>query len=244
MKNRLTYFFLLICCPLMAQQKGAVPYETALKELQAVALNYAGYDFRMDFVKKTYMDISNSEPMSVEQGSISRGKGFEYRLEQNGSILVQNNSGKLIIDSAEMVVLLNPVDSIFNAVDMNAYFTKDVKDKYSFERKEEGAVVSYIITTANAAEGTTTFTFGKSDFLLRSMKIVLPRSNYFNESLDDTTEESPLITITYSGFRSLKTTGADLFVFDQWITKVNNVYVLKQPMENFTLYDLRMPDNQ
>jgi hypothetical protein len=223
-----------------SQEYELVNNQTVKLEFEKISKKYQSVNFQIDFVKSIYRDSLDNEVMVQTKGKIARGKGYEYRMEENGLIVIQNNHIKVTIDSATQTVSIVKPDTLFKAIDMGNFLTEESFENYSFRRMENKGVIRYLIIPKNRLEGITELWIKVNDFSLQKLILSLPKANYFNESLEDETLESPLVVINYQPLKVLdKISVLELFQQDEWLLEENNKYSLHPSKGMFEIHDLR-----
>jgi hypothetical protein len=224
----------------LSQGYQSVENKTVVKEFDLLSKNYQGTNFQMNYIKKIYRDSLDVDAMTETKGFISKGQNFQYRMEEKGTIVIQNEQLKMTVDSASQLVTIGRPDTLFKTIDINAFMDKKAFENYSFKRMESKGVIRYLIVSKNRLEGITELWISSKDFSLQKLVLSLPKANYFNESLEDETLESPLVVIAYQPLKTLdKLTIAKQFSQDEWLTKENSKYSLQPSKGTFKLHDLR-----
>jgi len=240
MRNILALIFITVGFSGICQSYQEVDSRTVVKEFDQLSKKYQASNFQMNYNKKIYRDSLDLEAMVETNGFISKGQNFQYRMEEKGTIVIQNEELKITVDSASQLVTIGRPDTLFKTIDINAFMDKKAFDTYTFKRMEYKGVIRYLIISNNRLEGITELWINTKDFSLQKLVLSLPKANYFNESLEDETLESPLVVIAYQPLKTLdKTTATKQFSQDDWLTKENSKYSLQPSKGMFKLHDLR-----
>jgi len=240
MRNLLIILFLQVGYLAFGQGYQNVENSKVVQEFDRLSKKYQSTNFQMNYVKKIYRDSMDYEAMVETKGFISKGQNFQYRMEEKGTIVIQNENLKMTVDSASQLVTIGRPDTLFKTIDINAFMDKKAFDNYSFKRMESKGTIRYLIVSKNRLEGITELWISTKDFSLQKLILSLPRANYFNEALEDESMESPLVVITYEPLKMLdKTAVSKQFSQDEWLQIENNKYSLQPSKGTFKLHDLR-----
>ena len=240
MRNLLIILFLHVGYLAFGQGYQNVENSKVVQEFDRLSKKYQSTNFQMNYVKKIYRDSMDYEAMVETKGFISKGQNFQYRMEEKGTIVIQNENLKMTVDSASQLVTIGRPDTLFKTIDINAFMDKKAFDNYSFKRMESKGTIRYLIVSKNRLEGITELWISTKDFSLQKLILSLPRANYFNEALEDESMESPLVVITYEPLKMLdKTAVSKQFSQDEWLQIENNKYSLQPSKGTFKLHDLR-----
>lgn len=217
-----------------------VDNKTVIKEFDQLSKKYRASNFQMNYNKKIYRDSLDVEAMVETNGFISKGQNFQFRMEEKGTIVIQNEELKMTVDSASQLVTIGRPDTLFKTIDINAFMDKKAFDTYTFKRMEYKGMIRYLIVSKNRLEGITELWINAKDFSLQKLVMSLPKANYFNESLEDESMEKPLVVLVYQPLKTLdKATVSKHFSQEDWLTKENSKYSLKPSKGMFKLHDLR-----
>jgi hypothetical protein len=240
MKTLLALGFIIIGLSGICQSYQEVDSKTVIKEFDLLSKKYQASNFQMNYNKKIYRDSLDVDAMVETNGFISKGQNFHYRIEEKGTIVIQNERLKMTVDSASQLVTIGKPDSLFKTIEVNAFMDKKAFDMYTFKRMEYKGVIRYLIVSKNRLEGITELWISTQDFSLQKLVLSLPRANYFNETLEDETLERPLVVIAYQPLKSLdKTAIVKQFSQAEWLIKENDTYSLQPSKGMFKLHDLR-----
>lgn len=240
MRIILTFISILVGLSSFSQVYQAVDNKTVIKEFDQLSKKYQASNFQMNYNKKIYRDSLDIDAMVETNGFISKGQNFQYRMEEKGTIVIQNEHLKMTVDSASHLVTIGKPDTLFKTIDFNAFMDKKAFETYSFKRMEYKGMIRYLIVSKNRLEGITELWINAKDFSLQKLVLSMPKANYFNESLEDETLESPLVVIAYQPLKTLdKTAVTKQFSQEDWLTKENSKYSLNPSKGMFKLHDLR-----
>ena len=240
MRNILAFIALVLSLIGFSQEYKEVENSTVIMEFDKLSKKYQAANFQMTYNKKIYRDSIDIDPMVETKGFITKGQNFQYRMEEKGTIVIQNEHLKMTVDSASQLVTIGRPDSLFKTIDIRAFMDKKAFDTYTFKRIEYKGVIHYLIVSKNRLEGITELWINAKDFSLQKLVLSLPKANYFNESLEDETLESPLVVIIYQPFKSLDMNAlSKQFSQDDWLVNENTKYSLQLSKGMFKLHDLR-----
>jgi hypothetical protein len=240
MRNILAFIALVLSLIGFSQEYKEVENSTVIMEFDKLSKKYQAANFQMTYNKKIYRDSIDIDPMVETKGFITKGQNFQYRMEEKGTIVIQNEHLKMTVDSASQLVTIGRPDSLFKTIDIRAFMDKKAFDTYTFKRIEYKGVIHYLIVSKNRLEGITELWINAKDFSLQKLVLSLPKANYFNESLEDETLESPLVVIIYQPLKSLDMNAlSKQFSQDDWLVNENTKYSLQLSKGMFKLHDLR-----
>lgn len=240
--KRKNVFGLLLCLALsqvQAQTYRAVGMDVVQKEFANLSKAYNAENMELRYTKTMYPNIGDQLSATTSKGVIYRGVGNQYRVEEPGTFLVQNQDLKMQVDSANQMVVISKNDSIFTSVQLEEMLEKIKEGAYSVLRKEENKLVYYQITPQNKAEGITVICFNPSDGFIRSVQITLPTTNYYMDDLEDQTLETPSILMSYE--RPQKIQDKNLFNLNQWLVLNQGKVELQPAFAAFKIHDSRLP---
>lgn len=240
MRIIIAFTVLFLSYTVSGQGYQLVNEQTVKQEFEKIANKYQSTNFQLSFEKKIYRDSLDMNIMVQTKGKISRGVGYEYRMEESGMIVIQNNELKITIDSATQTVSIVKPDTLFKTVDIASFLNEKAFENYSFRRMENKGQLKYLIIPKNKIEGITELWINKEDYTLQRLNLSLPKANYFNESLEDETLESPLVVINYKPIVAMSKNAINqTFSMDEWLIKENDTYRLTSTKKMFELHDLR-----
>lgn len=191
------------------------------------------------FKKEVFKDINSSVIIESSKGEIIRGKGLEYKMVNPGMVSFQTNNLNVVIDSLDKMVYISNVDSSMRQVAQMQQIPLDALKDYKLEKI---SFPEYYILKAepkNASIGIMEFYVHSKSTELYKLNIFYPPGNYFSESLEDETMESPYLTIIFEPMKKLKET-SNLISLENILEKTaTGDYALSPKMEGFQLKDSR-----
>lgn len=191
------------------------------------------------FKKEVFKDVKSAEIIESGTGEIIRGKGLEYKMTNPGMISFQTNDLNVVVDSVDKVVYISSIDSSMRQVAQMQQIPTDALKDYKLEKI---VFPSYYILRAepnNASIGIMEFYVHAQSQELYKLNIYYPPGNYFSESLEDESLESPYLSIIYEPMKKLKGT-ANLISLENILEKTaGDEYTLSSKMEGFQLKDSR-----
>jgi hypothetical protein len=114
----------------------------------------------------------------------------------------------------------------------------DMVSLYTFQRKENKQTVSYRIIPNNGIGSTSEVSFDKQNFLLTTITMIFPLGNYFQDQLEDETEEQPIVIVSYNKPEKLNKQ-SNRFNFSNWLTLEKDTPKLLENQAKFELHDQR-----
>lgn len=223
---------------LLSQEFKEVTKELAFDELSKVSKNYNGDLYSLSYAKRMFKNAADASPFQESTGTIYKGVGYEYRVEEPGSLVIQNQDYKLVVDSTIHLVTFNVKDSLFKAVNLDQMMRSDMVSLYTFQRKENKQTVSYRIIPNNGIGSTSEVSFDKQNFLLTTITMIFPLGNYFQDQLEDETEEQPIVIVSYNKPEKLNKQ-SNRFNFSNWLTLEKDTPKLLENQAKFELHDQR-----
>ncbi len=221
-------------------QEWQVVSQEAFKEVMAKGSAQNNREnYSLEFKRSVYANATDPKPISFSAGRLLRGKGKEYRLESENQLLIQNGDVKMVIDSAEKLILLMKPDTLFDQVSPEKMFEKgDFKSSQFFHQKA-GTTNKYRIQfeAGTSAYQNMEFTLDAKTNAVLKVEFKLVAGNYVSNDFEDHTEEEPRVVVEYKPMTTLKSGGA--FDLTPWLKRSGEKYEL-QPQINFTLDDLRI----
>jgi hypothetical protein len=233
---------LLLFFPIVswAQLEEVPSSETVLKDFSELSKVYSKGDYSLSFQRVIYRNLEDKQPMMTENGKIYRGVKSEYRVEIPGSLTIQNHAMKVVVDSTLKVISVLKTDTLFEAVDLKKFMDQHVSDQYSFKRSSKSGVLHYSITPKRAGESITDVWINESGHTLQRIELIMPKANYFSEQLDDESEETPKLVITYGKPVMLGSNKAAFFELGGILTDSSENLSLNPKVIGFTLHDTRI----
>jgi len=219
-----------------------VSRDIAIADLKKLSKNYAVSNYRLDYVKSIYQNSTDATPLIKTSGTMFRGEKNEYRMEEKGTLMIQNNEHKIVIDSALNLVTIDKADTLFSGLNIEQYASSTSLNAYTFKKKDDKIYLIYSIESTDKSQGITELWIRKKDFFLECIKLKLPTGNYFNDAMDDQTVETPLVVIYYQKPIHL-TNSHGLFLLTDWVVSEGNTntdnFKINPLKIGFSLHDLR-----
>lgn len=237
MSKRIIIALLLVSGYASCQDWESISPESVKADLTRLSSDLRGQNYVLGFERNVYGHYTDTTPTVSEKGRFVRGSGNEYLSDQASQLIIQNADVKMVIDSSLSTIVLMRPDSLFLPIDMNVF--NGVWTDYTFRTiKKDGYRV---LDMAPVTEG-----YGKHSMQLwlrangslAKVIIYLPRGNYQQQTMDDETEELPMVVMTYDEKQSI--TDKQLFTLSAWLIKKGGTYELEPRLaERYTLRDLR-----
>lgn len=216
--------------------------EVAIVDLKKLSTIYAGTNYQLSYEKEVFQDINDDTPILTTSGSVFRGEKNEYRMDEKGTLLIQNNEHKIVVDSALNLITIDKMDTSFSNISIDQFILNTDLDAYVFKRKENQTHIIYQFEASDKSQNITEIWIDKKDFTLYRMYVTLYAANYFNDNLEDETIETPLIVVHYKKPISLKK-GHNLFSTNEWVVKepqtTTDNFLINPARLGFNLHDLR-----
>lgn len=191
------------------------------------------------FKKEIFKDVNSPVVIESGQGEIIRGKGLEYKMVNPGMINYQTGKLNVLVDSTEHMVIISSIDSTLQSISQLNQIPLDVLKDYQLSKT---IFPTYYVLRAepqNKAIGILEFFVHKESTELYKFNMFYPPGNYFSESMEDETLESPYLTIIFEPMKKLKET-ANLISLENILEKTaEGEYVLSPKMAGFQLKDTR-----
>lgn len=233
---------LLLVRTSFGQNFNEVSNEIAIADLKKLAKNYSISNYQLNYTKSVFQNTSDATPLLKTSGTMYRGKQNEYRMEEKGTLIIQNNKHKIVVDSTLNLVTIDKSDTLFSGLNIEQYAQNSSLELYSFKKKEDKIYLIYLIESSNKSEGITELWIKKKDFTLERITLKLPAANYFNDALDDETMETPLVIINYQQ-PILLTNSNNMFLLTDWVVSEGNSsednFKISPNKTGFKLHDLR-----
>lgn len=240
MKGVLTFLTVLMAYAVQAQSLENADASEVYAEFSKVSAIYAKQGYSLSYQRVIYRNAADADPMLTDKGSIFRGKNTEYRSQSTGNLTIQNNEMKIVVDSVQKLVSLFKTDTLFQTIDLKKFMDQTVSERYSFKRELSGNSIHYILIPKSNLEGITEIWINKNDFEITRIEMLLPKANYFSESMDDATLETPRLIFTYDRPKAIDLAKTKLFDCSAIIEKKNNEWFLVPSVTGYTLHDSRI----
>ncbi|HLP53383.1 MAG TPA: hypothetical protein VK151_00050 [Fluviicola sp.] len=214
--------------------------EEVKQALTNCASHYRAENYALSFEQTIFKDAKNPTDVIKTSGLLLRGKGKQYRSEQPGKLIIQNNDIKMIVDTAQQVVGIIQPDTLFDVIQMDQLLTHYGWTNMTCLSRVSGSATTYQLSGPGLAiYECMELTINSKTGLLTDMVLYFVPQNYFSESVDDETMEHPKIVIRYSETKKLTSEQQRLLDLSQWLTKDRDTYTLNTSKASFTLQDYR-----
>lgn len=191
------------------------------------------------FKKDIFQDVATNKLIESSSGILYKGKGLNYKMINNGLLVLQTDKINLVVDSAANIVQINSVDSSLKISNFLADFPTTVLDNYEFEKIVNPTFFVLKATAVKTDEGTMEFYFHSKTKMLYKFILTFPPANYFSEELDDETIETPSVVMIYEPIQTLKP-GDGSFDYSPYVKlNENGKFVLTEKMTAYELIDTR-----
>lgn len=239
MKYIKTICYLFLPLLSIAQEKKLLDAKSFNSEMVALGNKMNSEFISCKFKKEVFKDLHSSVIIESSNGEITRGKGFEYKMVSPSMISFQTADLNVVVDSLDKIVYISNIDSSMRQVAQMQQIPPNVLKDYKLEKI---SFPTYYILRAEPKE----VTIGIMEFYVHSkstelykLNIFYPPGNYFSESLEDETIESPYLTMIFEPMKKLKES-SNLISLDNILKKTTSGdYVLASNMEGFQLKDSR-----
>jgi len=191
------------------------------------------------FKREVFKDIKSSEVIETTTGEIFRGKGFEYKMINPGMTTYQTTNLNIVVDSLERVVYLSDVDSSMRQITQMQQIPPDALKDYKLEKIIFSNYYILRAEPANASIGILEFYVHSKSAELYKLNIYYPPGNYFSQSLEDESTESPYLSIIFEPIQKLKDATSVISLKNVLEKNASGDYVLSDSMSGFQLKDTR-----
>ncbi|MES2557360.1 MAG: hypothetical protein V4604_14495 [Bacteroidota bacterium] len=242
MKTGLAFLFVLLVANCgFSQDWKASSVEEVKQVLTNCAKHYRAENYALSFEQTTYKDAANPTAEVIKtSGLLLRGKGKQYRSEQQGKLIIQTNDIKMIVDTSQQVVGIIQPDTLFDVIQMDQLLGNYGWTGMTCLSRTSGSTTTFQLSGPGLAiYQSMELTIDQKTGFLTDMVLYFVPQNYFSESTDDETQEHPKIVIHYSGTKKLTTEQQRMFDLSFWLTKDHDTYQLIASKASFTLQDYR-----
>ena len=207
--------------------------------LNRISHNYLTENYSLRYTKTIFRSIEDVEPMEVSTGIFYVGNMAEYRIEEPGTLIIQNKELNLTIDSASNMVYLSEPDEDYLPMEMRTFMTDSLMDFYSFSLLKKKNFHQLTIENKNELSHSIILQVDPVSYEVRKFIYHMPVGNYFSESIDDETVESPVLEIAYNKIKKEKF-NVTFFSHEKWIVKDKMPVELRKEITQFEINDLRV----
>lgn len=238
MKNLITCLLIFLAGFSIGQEK-TISSSEFLAAFEPVSKGYMAENYQLSFEQIIYLNPGDAKPYYDAKGKFFRGKGEEYRMEFPGQITIQNKDIKMVIDSANLVVLLFKPDTVFSPVDISKIQLDGIWNEATFKVSSNASVKKYKVdfNLESYQYKSAEYWVDTKTNRIQKMIFLMNPGNYFSDVQNDESQESPSIVMTY-GASAVKMTGREFQVGDFLVEK-NGSYSLVPEIKGFVLDDLR-----
>jgi hypothetical protein len=234
---------LLICLSFslfsISQEKKELDAKSFNNEMVVLGKKMNAEMMSIKFKKEIFKDINSPVVVESANGQIIRGKGLDYKMVNPGMINFQTGKLNVLVDSTERMVIISNVDSSLQHISQLNQIPLDVLKDYKLSKT---LFPTYYVLRAepeNKSIGILEFYIHKESTELFKFNMFYPPGNYFSESMEDESLESPYLTIIFEPMKKLKET-ANLISLENILEKTaEGAYVLSPKMTDFQLKDTR-----
>lgn len=212
--------------------------EAAKSILNRISNNYIIDNYSLKYTKSIFGSIEDKAPMEISVGTFYVGNKNEYKLAENGTLIVQNNELNMTIDSASNMIYLSEIDKDYIPLNLTKFMSDSLMNTYQFSLIKKGKIHELIIENKLELSYSILIQFDAISYLVTQFIYHLPTGNYFSETLDDETQESPVMLIVYDKLKKEKF-NSEFFSQEKWILKDKNPIELQEGMTQFEIYDFR-----
>ncbi len=229
-------FFVLLSFLGFGQDSAKEEFKATMKKVAKV---YSAENIKIKYSREIFESASAEIPMESNKGIICIGSKKKYRVEENGTLVIQNEQFKMSVDSTEMLVLISTIDE--NILSNNiAEMDKDsVLVDYTVQKRFVKNQIIYELTAKNDLSTSITLVLNKTSLEIVSMSYFMPASNYFSETLNDESLEKPVLVIKYEAPEKIKDS-PELYVTKNWIVSNDIPLELTAKAKGFVIYDTRL----
>lgn len=225
---------------LNAQVTSKSEFKDILKKIESA---YTKGNIKVNYSRELIVPESSSPIVESTKGTLFIGEKGLYRLEENGTLIVQHSDFKMTIDSTEKVVLIDYVDKQFMLIEMVEFEKDSLLNQYDIFKSEKEDELTYLFEEKKDKATRIKIILNKNNYQIISLTYNLPPANYLSETLDDETIERPILLMKYEPIEPLKVK-ADLFSTKFWITENKAPLKLNTNITDYMLYDTRYSSHQ
>lgn len=231
--------FSFISLSLIGQERKSLDAKTFNSEMALIGKKMNAELVSCKFKKEVFKDINSAEIIESSTGEIIRGKGFDYKMVNQGITNYQIDELNVVVDSLERMVYLSNIDSSMQQIAQLQQIPADALKDYKLEKI---LFTNYYVLRAepkNTSIGILEFYVHNASRELYKLNIFYPPGNYFSESMEDESIESPYLTVIFEPMKKLKDTSKQISLHDILEKNGSGDYVLSASMNGFQLKDTR-----
>jgi hypothetical protein len=229
-------FFSLIS---MSQERKILDAKSFNTEMASLGKKMNAEMISCRFKKEVFKDVESSEVIESSFGEIVRGKGLEYKMTNPGMVSFQTKNLNVVVDSLDKIVYISSIDSSMRQVTQMQQIPEDALKDYKLEKI---IFPSYYVLRAepeNVSIGILEFYVHSQSLELFKLNVYYPPGNYFSQSMEDESLESPYVSVIYEPMKRLKVTDKLISLENILEKTTDDEYVLSAKMEGFQLKDSR-----
>lgn len=234
-------FALLIANCSFSQDWKTASLDEVKQVLTNCAGNYRTENYALSFEQTIFKDAANPTAEVIKtSGLLLRGKGKQYRSEQQGKLIIQTNDIKMMVDTAQQVVGIIQPDTLFDVIQIDQLVNNYGWTNMTCLSRTSGSATTYQLSGPGLSiYERMELTINRKTGFVTDMVLYFVPQNYFSEATGDETEEHPKIVIHYSGTQKLTPEQQRMFDISPWLKKDHDTYQLITSAASFTLQDYR-----
>ncbi|AEA42440.1 hypothetical protein [Fluviicola taffensis] len=204
MNKYIFLFYFLVATSCFGQSGIKLSMEEFNVEMKPIIRQLNNPNIVLRFKKETFRDLNDPTPIESSNGVIYRGSGISYKMINAGITVLQTQDLAIYIDSTSKFVQVTEIDSSMKTLNTFNDFTEATLSQYDLIKTTYSGYIVLKAIPKFSNEGTLEFFIDTKKKSLYKLIISLPPANYFMESEDDETIESPYITLVYEPIVALK----------------------------------------
>ncbi len=210
------------------------------KQLKSIAKQFEIESYSLKFKQRVLLSALDvdKKPFFETEGQFLRGQDKEYRTETAGSLTIQNNDIKIVIDSVSKLVLIFEPDSLFNPITKQTDENNFPNATYTVTDSKEHSIYKIFYNSNIHEYESLEFWVAKKSGSVSKIILQMEADNYTGESIDDETVEKPQLIVDYFPIIKSKSNPAQ-FNINRYVVLEKDHYVLTSELKDFTLDDLR-----
>lgn len=193
---------------------------------------------QLRYEKLIFENYTDSKPIQQSKGKVTVGKGKEYKLEEDGLFIVQNNDQVMTVDSINKVIYFDNTKENFELVSLKQYQNDSVVNAHRFYLRHEANYDVISIEAKKIDEGKIELYIDKNQYIYKFI-FIMPSGNYVQEDINDQTQERPMYIMTFMPPKTIPVSTSD-FSLSTWFSSTGKTLTLKDNSTDFQLLDLRL----
>jgi hypothetical protein len=228
-----------------AWAQKTITKEDFSKQLKIVSKQFEIESYSLKFKQRVLLSEfeADKKPFFETDGQFLRGKNKEYRSELAGSLTIQNNDAKIVIDSVSKLVLVFEPDSLFNPMTKPIDENNFPKATYTLTDTKEHSIYKLFYNSQLHEYESLEFWVVKKSGNVSKIILQMEADNYTGESIDDETVEKPQLIVDYFPIVKTKNNPAQ-FDISRYVILEKDHYVLTPELKDYTLDDLRYKEKK